>query len=78
MAYCRFRLYLFGMWFYYSWVDGACLQYADGTIERGLQLLYSPVIFFLLCISVWYAIVVHVVAAWRPSPSFDLSLRVRY
>ena len=37
LAYVRFRLYLFGMWFWYSWRDGACLRYADGALERCLQ-----------------------------------------
>ena len=54
LFYLRYRLYLFGMWFYYSWADGSCLQYAPTPFQRALQLFYNPVVFFLLCISVWW------------------------
>jgi len=54
LSYVKYRLYLFGMWFWYAWMDGVCLRHAEGRLENGLFLFYTPVIFFLLLISVWW------------------------
>mmetsp|Transcript_21785 Transcript_21785/g.50183 ORF Transcript_21785/g.50183 Transcript_21785/m.50183 type:complete len:266 (-) Transcript_21785:612-1409(-) len=53
-SYVRFRLYLFGMWFFYAWTDNSCLQHSDSAVEQALQMFYAPVIFFLLIISIWW------------------------
>ena len=33
-SYVRFRLFLFGMWFFYAWTDNSCLQHSDPRTTR--------------------------------------------
>ena len=54
LSFVRYRLYLFGMWFWYAWVDGVCLDHAKGRLESTLFVFDTPVSAFLLVISIWW------------------------